>query len=181
MIDAGRDQLVASVLPLAHWLANKWARGRPQLADDLRQEACVALLKAATKFDPTREDANWPAFASRQIRWALLAFMSKQAEHRRRYPEARPIVDEDGTETQAVDLVPVDPDPRQDPARAAVAARARAAVAALPPRECRVVGLRYLSSGGYTLEAIGGRLGVTRERVRQIEVRGLGRLRGRLS
>lgn len=49
----------------------------------------------------------------------------------------------------------------------------------LPPREVRVLQLRYGLIDGemYTLEEVGKKLGVTRERVRQIEAQALSRLR----
>ncbi len=49
----------------------------------------------------------------------------------------------------------------------------------LPPREVRVLQLRYGLVDGetYTLEEVGRKLGVTRERVRQIEAQALSRLR----
>jgi len=49
----------------------------------------------------------------------------------------------------------------------------------LPPREVRILQLRYglLDGKTYTLEEVGKKLGVTRERVRQIEAQALGRLR----
>ena len=49
----------------------------------------------------------------------------------------------------------------------------------LPPREVRILDLRYGLNGGEThsLEEIGRRMGVSRERARQIEVRALSRLR----
>lgn len=49
----------------------------------------------------------------------------------------------------------------------------------LPPREVRILQLRYgLTDGrGYTLEEVGQKMGVTRERVRQIEAQALNRLR----
>ncbi len=49
----------------------------------------------------------------------------------------------------------------------------------LPPREVRILQLRYglLDGEMYTLEEVGKRLGVTRERVRQIEAQALSRLR----
>jgi RNA polymerase primary sigma factor len=54
----------------------------------------------------------------------------------------------------------------------------RLALASLPDRERRVVELRYGIGGGEprTLEEIGRRLGLTRERVRQIELESLRRL-----
>ena len=49
----------------------------------------------------------------------------------------------------------------------------------LPPREVRILQLRYglLDGQSYTLEEVGRKMGVTRERVRQIEAQALTRLR----
>jgi RNA polymerase primary sigma factor len=49
----------------------------------------------------------------------------------------------------------------------------------LPPREVRILQLRYRLNGGeaYTLEQVGKKMGITRERVRQIEAQALSRLR----
>jgi RNA polymerase primary sigma factor len=49
----------------------------------------------------------------------------------------------------------------------------------LPPREVRILQLRYglLDGQVYTLEEVGRKMGVTRERVRQIEAQALSRLR----
>jgi RNA polymerase primary sigma factor len=52
-------------------------------------------------------------------------------------------------------------------------------IESLPPREQRILRLRYGFQDGqmYTLAQIGQRLGITRERVRQLEAQALGRLR----
>jgi len=49
----------------------------------------------------------------------------------------------------------------------------------LPPREVRILQLRYglVDGKSYTLEEVGKKLGVTRERIRQIEAQALRRLR----
>jgi RNA polymerase primary sigma factor len=49
----------------------------------------------------------------------------------------------------------------------------------LPPREVRILQLRYglFDGQAYTLEQVGRKMGVTRERVRQIEAQALSRLR----
>ena len=49
----------------------------------------------------------------------------------------------------------------------------------LPPREVRILQLRYglLDGQSYTLEEVGRKMGVTRERVRKIEAQALSRLR----
>jgi RNA polymerase primary sigma factor len=52
-------------------------------------------------------------------------------------------------------------------------------LADLPPREVKILQMRYglLDGQTYTLEQVGKKLGVTRERVRQIEAQALSRLR----
>jgi hypothetical protein len=47
----------------------------------------------------------------------------------------------------------------------------------LPPREVRILQLRYglLDGQAYTLEEVGRKIGVTRERVRQIEAQAFSR------
>ena len=52
-------------------------------------------------------------------------------------------------------------------------------LATLTPREARILRLRFGLEGDhpYTLNEIGERMGVTRERIRQIQQRALGRLR----
>lgn len=58
-------------------------------------------------------------------------------------------------------------------------AQLRDALAMLPPREVQILQLRYglLDGESYTLEEVGRKMGVTRERVRQIEAQALTRLR----
>ena len=55
----------------------------------------------------------------------------------------------------------------------------REVLSGLPPREVRILQLRYgmLDGQPYTLEEVGRKVGVTRERVRQIEAQALNRLR----
>jgi RNA polymerase sigma factor (sigma-70 family) len=55
----------------------------------------------------------------------------------------------------------------------------RAALDRMPPRERSVLELRYGLKGGveHTMEEIGKKLGVTRERIRQLEAQALSRLR----
>ncbi|MDA1190365.1 MAG: sigma-70 family RNA polymerase sigma factor, partial [Candidatus Poribacteria bacterium] len=54
----------------------------------------------------------------------------------------------------------------------------RAALDALPEREHRVLLWRYgIDSETYTLDAIGSKLGISRERVRQLEQQALKRIR----
>ncbi len=50
------------------------------------------------------------------------------------------------------------------------------AVAALPPRERRIVAARHLAEEPATLAELGAAMGISKERVRQLEERALGRL-----
>jgi RNA polymerase sigma-32 factor len=61
----------------------------------------------------------------------------------------------------------------------------RAAIAVLPERERRIVAARHLADEPATLSDLGAEMGISKERVRQIEERALGRLanslRGRIA
>ncbi len=70
-------------------------------------------------------------------------------------------------------------DPETQAAQGALSGRLEHAVAQLPPREGLIVRLRFGlgDDAARTLEQISVRLGISRERVRQLEQRALGRLR----
>jgi len=88
-------------------------------------------------------------------------------------------VGEDGDESLGA-LIPSDPDddPMEHADRTLCTEVVRRAVAALPERERQVLRLRYGLGGcePATLDQIGQALGVTRERIRQLEKQALGRL-----
>jgi RNA polymerase primary sigma factor len=71
------------------------------------------------------------------------------------------------------------PTPDEDVASMALQQLIRDILQDLPPREMRILQLRYglLDGETHTLEEVGKKLGVTRERVRQIEAQALRRLR----
>jgi RNA polymerase sigma-B factor len=94
-----RDRAIEAWLPLAHRLAGRYAR-RGELADDLRQTACVGLIKAVDGFDPDRgaefvgyaiptvlgeirryyRDRTWSVRAPRRLQEMRLAIERAQAE-----------------------------------------------------------------------------------------------------
>ncbi|HVE82259.1 MAG TPA: sigma-70 family RNA polymerase sigma factor [Myxococcales bacterium] len=86
-----------------------------------------------------------------------------------------------GAETTLLELLPSDasPDPAAPNEQGELQALLEDAVSRLPPREKTVLRLRFGIGAAAlpTLEEIGKVLGVTRERVRQIEVKALHRLR----
>jgi RNA polymerase sigma-32 factor len=57
----------------------------------------------------------------------------------------------------------------------------RSALTTLNPRELRIIRERRLAEEGATLESLGSELGISKERVRQIESRALEKLRQALS
>jgi len=71
------------------------------------------------------------------------------------------------------------PSPSDTVTRAALRARLEQLLGTLHPREARILRLRFGLANGqsYTLEEVGQKFGLTRERIRQIEGRALRRLR----
>jgi RNA polymerase primary sigma factor len=74
------------------------------------------------------------------------------------------------------------PDPEEEAEAAVQRAAVRAAIRDLPERERRLIELRYgLDGEPLSLEAIGRELGITRERVRQLELESLEKLERNLA
>jgi len=92
---------------------------------------------------------------------------------------AAPVGDDD--DRTLGDLLATDgsDDPEDAMLEADLEARLVRAVAELPDREAQIIRLRFGLSGNrvYTLEEIGRRFGVSRERIRQLEARALKRMR----
>jgi RNA polymerase primary sigma factor len=87
----------------------------------------------------------------------------------------------DEGESEVADLIEDEssPDPEAEVSFGALQDLVTRLVQELPSRELRILDLRYGLTGGdtHSLEEIGRRMGVSRERARQIEVRALSRLR----
>jgi RNA polymerase sigma-32 factor len=87
----------------------------------------------------------------------------------------------DGEAPQVDRLVSHDPSPEELSSRAHFEQQARervqSAIAKLPEREAMIVRERLLQDDPITLEALGTRLGISKERVRQLEERARRRLR----
>ena len=71
------------------------------------------------------------------------------------------------------------PSPTQVAFNSLLREKIEAVLSTLPPREARILRLRFGLQNGraYTLEEVGQKFGLTRERIRQIEGRALRRLR----
>lgn len=90
----------------------------------------------------------------------------------------KPVGEEEGTELKDMIPNPDGADPSEDLHASTRRDQLREAVANLPSRERDVIELRYglTGEGWLTLDAVGKRVGVTRERIRQIEAMALERL-----
>jgi RNA polymerase sigma factor (sigma-70 family) len=173
------------------WLARDYLyTGVPR--EDLESEGRLGLLDAALRFDPAH-GVQFITYASWWARRRMQLFAARHARVVRRpatRASARPIewgevsIDDPvgvGATRRWSDVLP---DPAARPPVAdlldmeGVALLARA-VGELPPLWARVVSLRFgfHDRAPMTLRAIGARLGLSRERVRQIEAKSLRRLR----
>jgi len=219
---AAGDKLIKASLPFVIAVALEYRRWGTPL-EDLVQQGNLGLLKAARKFDPSR-DCRLITYAVYWIRaeirdyvvrgYRLVRIGTTKGERRamRAYRKTReddpqalaqvsglPIeqverllpmlrardVSLDATfdgESPAVDRLAFDgtsADEACNDARFREQARARVASALdrLPEREALIVRERLLCDDPVTLEALGVRLGISKERVRQLEERARRRLR----
>lgn len=187
------DMLVKSNMKLVVKIANDYKYGRMDF-EDIVSSGTIGLLKAIDKFDP--EKGAFSACASAYInKYIRMALDSYRGIHTKRYDrmtqEERSscIVESlnekvgDG-ETEFADSLEADcPTPCERVALDdSVRAMLDAIDNALDSREKFIVRARYGLDGNVpmTLEEIASKLNCTRERVRQIEVSSLMKLRERL-
>jgi len=90
-----------------------------------------------------------------------------------------PINDEDDSELGMFVEDEITPTPMQSAYTNLLREKIKEVLATLPPREARILRLRFGLDNGrtYTLEEVGKQFGLTRERIRQIEGKALSRLR----
>jgi RNA polymerase sigma factor (sigma-70 family) len=162
----GRQKLVTANLRLVVSIARRY-RGHRLSLEDLIQEGNRGLMRAVDKFD-CRLGFKFSTYATWWIRQAisraLLSFdHGKEDEARFRNVVPRP---ETTTPAEEVD-------------RQILKERIDELLRCLSPRDREVIELRFGLGDGRprTLGEIARRQGLTRERVRQIEARGLERLR----
>jgi RNA polymerase sigma-32 factor len=96
-----------------------------------------------------------------------------------------PLTQQDGSEQMQDCLVDPSPDPETLLSEAVDRERVRSALAdalaALTARERHIIEARFLAEQPRTLDELGPTFGVSRERIRQIEVRALQKIRNALS
>ena len=173
------DRLCNQWLGLVPWCVNRYFIHRispDQLHrlggfDELVSVGNLGLIRAARLYDPKRvgsngEPAAFNTFAVWPIRSAIHAHLRIAGAAKRR-----------DDRTYGADNFEVFASREPGPLEAAELNELREtvqdALQRLDPRDAKVITMHM---GGRTLEEIGGRLGLTRERARQLEARGMGEL-----
>jgi RNA polymerase sigma-32 factor len=218
-------RLIEACLPFVLTIALEYRRWGVPL-EDIVQQGNVGLLRAAQKFDPSR-DCRLATYAAYWIRAEIREFVVKafrvvrlgttKAERRalRAYRTTREtdpvkLAQVSGLSVERVErLLPLlrgremsldaqnddqgpavdrvaarGPSPEDDSAarqvRALAGVHVATAVDALTERERLIVRARMMTDEPATLQELGDRLGVSKERVRQLEERAKGKLRNQL-
>lgn len=192
-VESAREQLVRSNMRLVVKIANDYKYGRMDF-EDIVSSGTIGLLKAIEMFDP--EKGAFPQYASAWInKYIRMALDSYRGIHTKRYDrmtsEERSVsvvesLNEkigDGETEFAESLASDEVSPSEAVEKASsIKAMHDAIDNALDSREKFVVRARYGLDGNgvLTLREIAEKLGMTHERVRQIEVSALTKLRERL-
>lgn len=185
------DRLIVANLRWAVELATRFRHAHGGDQDDLEQDAIGGLVTAARRYDPDR-GVRFTTYATWWIRQGL--FNNAPAANVIRLPRDpkgrasdralkawRPASIDEPSESgssHAEMLADRGEGPGEAMQRADVVALAAGAVGRLGPRDAEVVRRRFGLDGRppETLEEVGDRLGLTRERVRQIQKRAMDRL-----
>ena len=191
--EGAREQLVRSNMRLVLKIANDYKRYRMDF-EDIVSNGTIGLLKAIEMFDP--EKGAFPQYASAWInKYIRMALDSYRGIHTKRYDrmtreERSSLVMEslnekvgDGDTEFADSLASDEVSPSEAVEKASSIDAVRDAIDnALDSREQFIIRSRYGLDGNgvLTLREIADKLGMTHERVRQIEVSALAKLRERL-
>jgi RNA polymerase primary sigma factor len=147
------------------------------MGDQVRRlNKAALLLRGKFGREPTREEL------AAELNWSPEKFKKAFSAGRRTLSLDRP-VGAHGSGEKDITLGEMVPDEGESPFESVVAQEMREAVAEelerLTPRQANVLRLRFGLKGGrcYTLDQVGVKYGLTRERIRQIEAEALRRLR----
>jgi RNA polymerase sigma factor (sigma-70 family) len=173
-----REELVRSNVPLVLAMAKRARATRVDFAD-LVSEGNLALLRAVDKFD-CRRGYKFSTYACRAILKSFSRVATRASRYRGRFPtEFDPTLEKsDHVERKRVDA--------EEDCLSELRSILGKNVAELSDVEQKVIRARFSLEGtsengeplqGKTLEQVGTMIGVTKERVRQIQNKALGKLR----
>lgn len=179
---ASTQALLAAMESAVWQLARKFEYLSGLDAAGLANDARTRALAAFEEFDPEHQRAALFPFVYQRMRWHLMAVTKDESMTvrvpRKVWAQGRPrgelsLVDpKPGRKVRGLASAadhPLDVMIRQEQSR-----ELRRALRKLPPRLCQVLCDR---AQGKTLETIGRKLGVSRERARQLEAKGLRTIR----
>lgn len=159
------------------WAGLYWAAVRSGVDDDELNAACAeGICEACWRWRPDA-GGSWSTYLGWHVRGAVCRLLTVRVRQRGREVEMS------HRWRRSASGIEMDPlsresgrDPELDAADEAAAVRRRAArvLAKLDKRTAKVVLAR---AGGATYDAIGARLGISKERVRQIQLAGMRKLR----
>lgn len=202
----GLDKLIRSHARIAYSMAYRYTSNADHM-EDLAAEGIMGLMKAADKFDPQRDTrfatySRWwvmtfisqatarvstvidmPARTFIDTKMGRFEGLDKDKAHMAVFGG----VDLDAPMTSESDMSAMDmlqcprPNPEEHMEEKSKESFQKdmldKALKSLKPREREVITRRKLSPNPETLESIADDLGVTRERIRQIEVKAMGKLK----
>ena len=186
------DMLVKSNMKLVVKIANDYKYGRMDF-EDIVSSGTIGLMRAIEMFDPEKGafSACVSAWVNKYIRMALDSYRgihTKRYDRMTKEERSSYVVESlnekvgDGDTEFADSLVSDEMSPSEAVEKASSIDAVRDAVNALDSREQFIIRSRYGLDGNgvLTLREIAERLGMTHERVRQIEVSALAKLREQL-
>ena len=179
--EAAREKLVLRHLPAVAWVARRYARSGAQW-DDLIQEGSLALLQATRQFDPSKR-VRFGTYAAWWIRGQIRHFVRRTRGLVRGGEVERASVRDVSLDAPVAGDGPAwverleqgGPGPVDLLLRQEEAERVNETLGRLRKRlgglGWDVVQERWLQDEPATLEEVGRRWGVSRERARQVEIR----------
>lgn len=154
------------------------ALSRGYTDEEIESELYEGLIRAAQKYRPVNEKcATFSTYAN----WWILSVMTRIARPHNRPTFISGDSNRDGDREKSVWLYIVDPS--SGPSGTTGSGQERALIAKclsrLPERDARIIRLRFgIDTGdGMSLDGIAGILGITKERVRQIQNRSLSKIK----
>jgi RNA polymerase sigma factor (sigma-70 family) len=166
-----KDRLIEALTKLVIAYAKKIARGTVPF-EDVVAAGCVGLCEAAATFDPGK-GFRFSTYAVKPIRWAMWHAVKCDGKSVNDVSLSTP-VSESSNETLQDHLVYDHDVDDLDEDRAALAM----AVRCLKPQERQIIRARYSGDDLPRFADVGNELGISGERVRQIENAAIEKLRG---
>lgn len=169
-----RDELIKRHMPYIIRCAAKYRMSLPNLYEDLIQEGVLGLCRAMETFDESR-GLKFLTYADYWIRGYMGRAARKENKYilvdDERFLESKEFLRRIESEDLEEDMIKKD---IQDKAYDALCQ------AGVSTRDLDIVLSRYLADTSISLQEIGDRYGISRERVRQIEERMVKRLKRKL-